>query len=250
MKIPAKKTLGISKLNRLKFLLYGPPKIGKTVTASGFPNTWFLSCEKNYDHVSIFNTDIASWKDFKDVVRLICKKNHSFKIIVIDTADLLGTYCVEYVCDKLKIAHPTDAPWGKGHDLISREFEREVQKLFIAGFGLIFLSHTKTVEFTRRGMTITRNMPTLPNVLRRIILPKVNVIGYMDTKEIKTKIKGKMRYVTRRVITFDPDEFVEAGDHTGLLPKELVTYKDPKKTYELIKSYFMKGGKNAKVTSK
>lgn len=59
----------------------------------------------------------------------------------------------------------------------------------------------------------------------------------MKLKTIKLKDGG---YKEKRVISFEPSEFEEAGDGEGKLPKEIDAYKDPTKTYQLFKEYYSK----------
>lgn len=236
IKLPTNTTAGKPLLSKIRFLLFGPPKIGKTTQVSGFPRTLFLTTEKGYEALKIFKTDIICWEDFIDAVKLIVKGKHKFKTIAIDTVDILFGLCEDYICDKLKIDHPSDEEWGKGWKAVRKEFEHELQKLFMTDYGIIFISHTKNTELTvRGGGKITKIVSTLPNQARSVLLPKVSVIGYMDTLPVETK-SGK--FVNKRVITFEPTDTIEAGDRTGLLPSELVVFKDQNKTYQKFKHYF------------
>lgn len=240
MKLPDKKMPAAVSLNLIRFLLYGPPKIGKTNLFAGFPNTLFLATEKGYSALSIYVIDIKSWDNFCRAVNLITTTKHSYKTIAIDTLDILWNLCVSYMCDKLEIEHLSDEDWGKAYDMATKEFEREINKLCLTDYGILMSSHTKTSEITSKVGKTTKIQPSLPNQARRIIIPKVDAIGYMYLKTIKL---DKDNYVDRRVISFEPTEYIEAGDRHGKLPKELRTYKDPKKTYaEFEKYYSNKGG--------
>jgi hypothetical protein len=42
----------------------------------------------------------------------------------------------------------------------------------------------------------------------------------------------------KRMISFEPSEFLEAGDRDGFLPNEISSFQDPKKTYALIADYY------------
>ena len=50
----------------------------------------------------------------------------------------------------------------------------------------------------------------------------------------------------KRIISFDPSEFEEAGDRNGILTGEITSYRDPRKTYEAFKEAYakQKGGKS------
>jgi len=237
IKLPNEKTSGIVKLDKIKLLLYGPPKIGKTTLASGFPNTLFLATEKGYESHKIYKIDIESWIEFKEVVTLLTTKKCKYKTLVIDTVDLLFNQCENHICKKLKIIHLSDLSFGKAYEIVSKEFELVINKLFLKDYGLIFISHTKIVELISRTGKISKISPTLSNVARKVLIPKVSVIGYLDIKTIKTKQK---KFVERRVLSFKPSEILEAGNRDGMLPDEIITYKDAQKTYQIFKQAYSK----------
>lgn len=241
IELPTKMTSGDPKLSQIRLLIYGAPKIGKTTLLSGFPNVLLLATEKRYKHLKVYPIDIKSWEDFKQAVKLILKGKHEFKTIGIDTADILFKLCRQYVCDELNIDHESEETWGKGYDAIQTEFERELNKLFLTDYGIIITAHTREVEVTNRAGRFNKIVASLPNQARKIILPKVGVIGYMKLKTVKLKDGG---YKEKRIISFDSSEFEEAGDGEGKLPNEIIAYKDPSKTYELFKQYYSteKGG--------
>lgn len=237
LKLPDEKTSGIVTLDEIRMLLYGPPKIGKTNLASGFPDVLFLATEKGYASHKIYKIDIKSWLEFKEAVDLLLTKKHKYKTIVIDTVDILFNQCEIYICKKLNIVHLSDSGYGKGYDIISKEFEKVVNKLFLSDYGLIFISHTKIIELVSRTGKTSKIVPTLANTARKILIPKVSVIGYLDVKVIEIKPK---KFVERRVISFKPSEILEAGDRDGVLPEEIITYKDARKTYEIFKQAYSK----------
>lgn len=235
MALPTEKTKGVSTLDRFRMVLFGQPKIGKTTLLSGFPDTLFLATEFNHESFQIYRKDIKTWPQFQAAVTEISLGKHPFKFIVIDTADILFNICQEMILAELKVKHPSDVKWGKAYDIIGKEFERELNRLFMTKYGLIFLSHTKTSEIVSRAGTTTKIVPTLPNKARAVILPKVPVIGYMHVRSIKGT-DGVRR--DKRVISFEPTEGVEAGNTEGKLPNLLVVPKDPHKAYELFLGYY------------
>lgn len=237
MKLPIKRTSGKVDLSEIRMLLYGPPKIGKSTLLSGFPDTLFLATEKGYGALKVYATDIKSWKDFTEAVELIVDGEHNYKTICIDTADILVSLCLDYICDELDITHISDEDWGKGYDVFSKAFEKELNKLFMSPYGLIMTSHTKTSELTSRTGKITKTVPTLSNQARRIIIPKVSLIGYMGMKTVKI---DKNTYVEKRYLSFEPSETLEAGDRDGKMPEQFIVPKDPLKTYKIFADAYAK----------
>jgi len=239
--LPTEQTDGKMKLSEIRMLIMGPPKAGKSTLCSGFPNALFLATEKGYGALKIYVKDIMTWQDFKDIVKDIVKGKHEFKTIVIDTADILFKLCADDGCDKLGIDHMSDGDFGKGYSIVTDEFDRELNKLFMTNYGIILISHIKVQELIGRYGKSMKIVPTLSNQARRVIMPKVDIIGYLNSKLIKIDDK---KYKQKRIINFEPSEELECGDRTGMLPSEIVCYKDPKKTYDEFYKYFndKKGG--------
>jgi GTPase SAR1 family protein len=240
MKLPEKMTSGRVDVAQIRWLLYGPPKIGKTALASGFPNVIFLATEKGYKALRLYKEDILSWEDYIDAVDTLTKKKHKFETATVDTVDMLFDKCVEYCNEKLGIEHESDAEWGKGWAAVRREFLRVNNRLFQSDLGIIFISHMKADKITTEMTEITKMVPTLPNQARKIVLPLVDTIGLM---RYKTKKVGKGEYEDRLIIDFKPSPNIETGDRTGLLPPELkleVIPEEKRRTPEIVAAYAKK----------
>jgi len=242
MSLDIKQSKGRIDLHEVRMLIYGPPKFGKTTLLSGWDNLILLATEKGYGALKLDVLDITSWQQWKDVVKeLTTKKEYKqkYKTVAIDTIDLLANMCIEEVCGELEIDHISDAKWAKGYDRLKKEFETEMNKLFMSDYGILMTSHTKIQELSNFGGSISKTIPTLNTQCRAILIPKIDVIGCMRIETYKNQ-EGK--YKDRRVISFRPHETYESGDRTGRLPDKLIVYKDSKKTYEEFRKYFKKGG--------
>src|SRR5574340_343677 len=94
--LPTKQWNGKMKLSEIRWLIYGPPGIGKTTLAAAFPNTLLIAPEKGYKAHKVMKSDITHWnnpddkeKSFVHVVKDLVKGKHDFKTAAIDTADKL-----------------------------------------------------------------------------------------------------------------------------------------------------------------
>jgi hypothetical protein len=233
-----KQSTGKILLSKIRMIIYGQPKLGKTTLLSGWPDMLILAPEKGYGAVRADVTDITSWEQFKEVsaeLRKRKKLKEKYHTLGIDTVDKLANLCDEYVCNEADIEHISDEKWGKGYARFKKEFEGEMIKLFMSNYGLIFVSHTKIAELSNFAGSIHKTVPTLNNQARGVLIPMVDIIGCMKIKTAKTP-EGKFK--TRRVLTFKPSELYEAGDRTGNLPDEVVLYKDAHKTYQLFKKAY------------
>jgi len=230
-------------LHETAWMIFGPPKIGKSTFASGWPQTIYLVTSKK--EISRIKSPYILVNTHKKLVAAIDylldnKKSLGYKIVVFDFVDAMYTNCETHVCQKLKIDHPSEAGYGKGVGMIDKAFGKGINKMIGSGYGCIFISHLQIKEMQTIGGTITKKITSLPERARKIIIPLVSVIGYIDFESIKKKDEGtgKVKFIQQRMISFEPSEFLEAGDRDGYLPNKIRCFEDPKKTYQLIADYY------------
>ena len=98
----------------------------------------------------------------------------------------------------------------------------------------------QTRDVITSGKVVTKTISTLPDRARKIILPLISNIGYISVESIKVKdrVTGKMKFVDRRCISFEPTEVLEAGNRDDVLPSVMPLPKDSKKSYQLFKDYY------------
>lgn len=244
-------------IDTLRLLLIGEVKIGKTTILSGFPNLLLLASEKGYHAHDFSVVNIVSWKKdvkikygtdengvqnvaFVDIVDEICKGQHKFKTIAIDTIDVLVNLCVDYVCKYFKITHISDLGFGKAYDLVKTELNNELNKLFMTNYSLIFISHVKSKDIIKPTGTTTKITSSLNNQAREVIHAKVSAIGLMKARTFKV---AENKYEVQRVISFKPSELEEVGDRYNVFPAELVIPNNPKEAYNTIKECYDKVNK-------
>lgn len=204
-------------------LLYGPEKIGKTTFASQFEDAVILATEIGYKGLNVYATDIETWEDFLEATKEIVAGKHKFQTIIIDTADNLFKFCHDFVCKKYKMDHPSDEQYGKGWNLLKTEFQAPILRLSVSKYGLIFISHAEEREVKTRYSKIDKVQPSLGGQAKKIINPFVDIIGYCNFKTVKI---SDDEYKEKRIITFEPSEYITAGDRTGFLPPTLpLSYK-------------------------
>ena len=223
MPLPTQKTPIKVDIRSFVFLVYGAPKIGKTTLCSNIPDALFLCTEQGHNNVEVFQARVASWEDAVQVLAELETSKHSYKAVVVDTVDNLYKFCLDYVCKKLKITHPSDLEYGKGFGLVNNEFQRVLTKLSLLPYGLFLLSHAEEKEQTTRTGKYMKTQPALPGAARKLVLGMVDVIAYCD--QLEEVVDG--RTVKRRIIRTKPDQFYEAGDRTGRLPEIInLNYKE------------------------
>lgn len=235
--IPDKPTLPGESFEELILFVYGPPKIGKSSFAAQ-ANTLFLATEQGLKSLRRYEVQIDSWIKFKRACKEIHQTKPDFKVICIDTVDNLWKFCIDYVCNKKGMEHPSDQDYGKGWDFVKDEFRRVVVKLSMEGYGLWFISHAKEESIQTRHRKLTKIQPTIPGSARSVILPMADIIAYLGVREIE---KGG-EISERRVAYFSPTETTEAGDKTGKLPARIRMGNSPQEFYQKFMSYFKPTG--------
>ena len=234
-----------------KFVFIGPPKFGKTTTASGFPdNTFIVHDPVEIQKLQVPYLHVQNWTDVllatDEMIRN--KRKHKMKFLTFDYIDVFHAHCEEYICGKGSVEYLGDFGHGKGWDQAKTEFKKWLYRLFSSGYGLIFITHTQTRELMTRNGVITKTTCTLNDRAAGMLFPLVSVIGSMEahTKKVTDQLSKKIKYINERRINFEQTEYILAGDRTGALPSSITMYSDPRKTFELIKSYYdgtrMKGG--------
>lgn len=241
MSVEIEESDGEVDLERSAFMFFGPPKIGKSTTASGWPNCIYLcTSKKEVKRIKKPFILVNTHRKLVDAVEYLIenKKKLGYQTIICDFLDAMWTNCIIYICKKLKIEHPSEAGYGKGVDMIDLEFKKVITSLIGSNYGCVFISHFQVKDVTTMSGTVQKVSSTLPERARKIVIPLVSVIGFIDFKTIKIKEDGKIRFQKKRVISFEASEFLEAGDRDGYLPSEIPCFRDPKKTYALIEDYY------------
>jgi hypothetical protein len=255
--IPELKTSPKLDPRKLRWLIYGEPKVGKTPLAAGFDEPLFLVTEKSTEALSIYKADIQKWEDFRDAVTEILKGKHKFKTVVIDVVDELYRYCINYVNSRLKIEHLSDAGFAKAYHFVDNEFDHWLNKLCMADIGIIFTSHLEEKEVRKKNEpSIYKLVPSLMNRGRNILEPKMTIITHLKWEKIRKTTTTKLEYDEKLVLLFRQTEALFVGDRTGKMPDKLILHTIPegspkgpevmeeyaKKNFKLIESYFLEGG--------
>lgn len=133
-----------------KWLLYGPPKIGKSTFASTAPGSpLFLDCEDGLGFLDCYSLPCTSWAGVVAGIDAIARGGHAHRTIVIDTVDrfvLLATeFTVAAINATLKdpVESIGDFGFGKGYGRLRSVIDAALYKLTGDGRLVIFLSHER-----------------------------------------------------------------------------------------------------------
>jgi hypothetical protein len=222
MELPKEKTKPVDSLEKIRILIYSPPKCGKTTLASNFPDGLFLATEKGYDMLSVYAVDILSWKDAEDALRALEKPN-KFKNIIIDIVDRLYGYCEDDVCKEYGVKAISEIPYGGGYALVRKKIGNFINRINQLGYGLVMISHSQTETKESKVRKFTRVRTSMGEKPENIISGFCDFILYGYINE-----NGERKLRTK------PSENVLAGDRTGKMSKDIDM------TYEALLSEFNK----------
>jgi hypothetical protein len=163
-------------------LLYGAPKVGKTTMASKFDKALLLGFEAGYLTIpGIMALPINSWSEFKTVLKqLKTDEGHeTYSNIIIDTVDIAYDLCEKYICNKEGVETIGDLAYGKGYNMVSKEFDEALRSIPQMRYGLIMISHSQDKTFTdENGKEYNQICPTLGNRPRLIVDRMSDLIIY------------------------------------------------------------------------
>jgi hypothetical protein len=178
MTLPTEKSALTLSPDKVKALLYGPPKIGKSTFASQInpEHTLFVATEPGLGSLEVYESPVKTWDEFRQIGADLAKDSKQFEVVVIDTVDELYRMCSEHVCNDLGIKHPSDADYGKGWSAVSDEFRLRVGKLAGLGLGVWFISHAEDREVKKKVGSKTVTQPTLSGQARKFLTGFVDFI--------------------------------------------------------------------------
>lgn len=238
--LPKKKTLEGANLTELVWLVYGQPGIGKTTFASKMGEPLFLYTDPGQRFIEVYKAPVTNWKNFRLFLRKLEKDPPTrYSTIVIDTVDILFNFCKQSIYQKRQIEHASDEEWGKGWELIKDEFTNVIARLCLLPYGIVFISHDKTIEIKGRLTKTNKVVPSLPKNGLAVILPLTDIVGYAGFDEDSADTRDKTR-----LIYFEPTETLEAKDRTNSLPEKCLL------DFEEVKKYLQEGGKDKSKISK
>ena len=132
-----------SRMSDYVWLVYGPPGIGKTYFAHGWPKPLFLATEPGTAALEAADVAVNSWSDFTNVLDALVKEKHGYMTLVVDTVDTLYNHCSSHVCEANGWLDPQDGQYGAGWRAQGREWTAAISKLRSLSMTILFVSHER-----------------------------------------------------------------------------------------------------------
>ena len=199
------------------YLFVGAPKVGKSTFCSQFDAPLFLDSESGLRSLSVYAVSIGDWDTLIEVYKelSVAKKTGKlpYKTLVFDTIDNFYSMCLDYICKKNSIKHPSDLEYGKGWNMVKVEFLSALTRFKALGLGIVYVAHASEKEIKSRTGTYTRYDALIAGQAFNIITSSCDFILYAC---IDTTPEGE-----KRILHTKPCEYWNAGDKTGKLPAEI-----------------------------
>lgn len=135
-----------------------------------------------------------------------------FQTIVLDTADIMYSYCEKFICNREGVDNISEIAYGKGFGMVSSEFDEAIRKILQLNYGVVLISHATDKTFKdENGNEYNQIVPTL-NTRGRLICDRTcDIIGYArmveseNGKETRLFLRGTPRYVAGSRFKYLPD---------------------------------------------
>lgn len=225
-------------LSDMKVTIAGRPKVGKTSLfyeilkrEGGLDTGLLMAFEKGYGFLPDINVvDIETWQEFVEYVDDLVEDAEGFKFLGLDTVDIAGKLCQEYVLKKQSAKDGkryealADLPYGKAYELLEAEFSKQIGRLEASGFGLFFITHDKDRQVEEKnGMKYDKVQMSVSGRVGDYIKNSSDFIIFIDIEKEKVK-DGKTQIIQEsRKMRFRGDGTTEAGGRIQELP-EVIDY--------------------------
>jgi hypothetical protein len=253
-----------------RYGFYAGPGFGKTSIAAHARQPIFLKSRGETGLDTLIDAgqipptpslpEIGHWLDLMAALRFLQQEDHSFKTLVVDTANGMERLCHEYVCER-----DFGGEWGergfasyqKGYEISLAEwrlFQNELDKLREKGMTIFLLMHAKVKPFKNpSGLDYDRYMPEmhektwtmLKGWLDAIIFGNLEVSVHTAKKSdaVDPTKKGKASDTSSRIMFCNSDNAsYEAKNRLGL-PAEVECGDSPKEAWDNLARAIIAGRK-------
>lgn len=135
----------------VRVVLMGTDGLGKSTWASKAPAPAFIGAEDGTAQLDVERMpDVHTWRDILDTVDELALGEHSYRTVVIDTADWAEPLCWAHVAQAAKKPDIEALPYGKGYVAALDQWRVLISKLErcrARGMNIIILAHVWVKTF-------------------------------------------------------------------------------------------------------
>lgn len=135
---------------------YGPSGVGKSTFASDCPSPLFFDFEKGSHHLDVDRVEPKDWEETISILKVLRDEPHSYRSIVLDTADWAEKLLIAHVCKKHHKESIEDFGYGKGYTILAEafaEFLALLDELRAKGIHIVFVAHSHIKKFEQPDQT-------------------------------------------------------------------------------------------------
>ena len=203
-----------------------------------------LGTETGYKAIGgLYVHDATTWKEFVETVTDLVKskKENEFKVVAFDTVDELVQIAVDEAMEEHyrvkkfqgKSINEILGGFGAGRSYVRDLIDTQIFRLERAGYGLVFIGHTKVKDIKEKGAEETYQILTgnLEHSFDGIFADKADIIAtfYTDRTVSQGKVQSAKRY-----IYFRDDTFVDCGTRFENMPEKVeMTAKEYLRAFDI-----------------
>lgn len=206
---------------------YGNSKTGKSTLCAKLygDDALFIATEKGYSALNVFAIDLTSWNETNGLLRELKKPEvrERFKVIVIDTVDILYDLAVSYILKINGCTDLSDKPFGKLYGEVDKAFNGFLLEITRLGYGMALIGHAKTQsKLAKIGRNDRETDYTIPSLAKRGYQIVANMVDNIFYVTIDTDDEGNQ---IRVVKTRETNEYF-AGSRFKYLPETILLDAD------------------------
>ena len=148
-----------------------------------------IAAEKGYNMLSgVMAQPVNKWTEMltikkqlladADAVAKGTKAETAYQSVIVDTADLAYDYCEKYILDKEGVDYLDETENKRGYKAVAREYDNYFQEIVKAGYTLIVISHSETVQLKENGVKYDKTQPTVDKRGLKVLARLVDVMAY------------------------------------------------------------------------
>ena len=206
---------------------YGNSKTGKSTLCAKLygDDALFIATEKGYSALNVFAIDLTNWNETNGLLRELKKPEvrERFKVIVIDTVDILYDLAVSYTLKINGCTDLSDKPFGKLYGEVDKVFNSFLLEITRLGYGLALIGHAKTQsKLAKVGRNDRETDYTIPSLAKRGYQIVANMVDNIFYVTIDQDDEGNQ---IRVVKTRETSEYF-AGSRFKYLPETILLDAD------------------------
>lgn len=179
------------------FLMYAPPKLGKTTLLSSLENCLIIDLEDGTKHLDALKIKANNLQELKEIGSAIHKAGKPYKYVAVDTVTKLEEFCeieATELYKKSAIGKNFDGksvlelPKGAGYLHLRLSMKNWIEKLYTLADNIILVGHLKDSVIEKKGKEVSAKDLDLTGKLKQIVCANADAIGYLYREDGKTMV--------------------------------------------------------------